>query len=251
MPRKARQRSRTGIYHVMLRGADGRIIFADDDDHIRFIQTLKNAKEKAPFYLYAYCLMGNHVHLLLREDTVPVGDVIRRVGSSYVYYYNWKYELHGHLFQDRFRSESVEDDAYFLDVLRYIWQNPIKAGLCADPMNYPWLGCSGIHTDRGLLDEFGDLLDMDREKLLQFVNQKCQMPHLEDHGPVRMTDREAISKLREAHVCETVQEMIGWDKQRRDTALRSALALGVSIRQLSRLTGIGKITIERVAEKRD
>jgi len=76
-------------------------------------------KRESMFQLYAYCLMGNHVHLLLREGEEPLGMTFKRIGVSYVYYYNWKYQLHGHLFQDRYRSEQVEDDAYFLDVLRW------------------------------------------------------------------------------------------------------------------------------------
>ena len=249
MPRKPRQLSNTGIYHVMLRGADRRIIFADDEDCARFLQTLQSVKEKSNFQLFAYCLMGNHVHLLMRECDEPLGDVMKRVGCSYVYYYNRKYELRGHLFQDRFRSEKVEDDAYFLDVLRYIWQNPIHAGLCRDSMDYPWLGCSGIHPASDLLDELGELTDLDRDGLLKLVYQECAAEHLEDDGSGRMTDREAISKLLEAGVCTTVQEIGGWDKLRRDAAISAALDMGVSIRQLARLTGISKNTIARAAEK--
>ena len=154
MSRMARKKSCTGLYHVMLRGADRRTLFSDDEDNQRFLEILQRVKRESMFQLFAYCLMGNHVHLLLQEGKEPLGMTFKRIGFSYVHYYNWKYQLYGHLFQDRYRSEQVEDDAYFLDVLRYICQNPVKAGLCEKPFEYPWLGCSGITEDDAFLDSF-------------------------------------------------------------------------------------------------
>lgn len=246
MPRTARTRAGTGLYHIMIRGADGRLLFLDDADCGRFLDTLLRAKAEDRFRLFAYCLMGNHVHLLLQEAQDPLELVFRRIGASYVYYYNWKYQLHGHLFQDRFRSETVEDDAYFLDVLRYICQNPVKAGLCKSPLDYPWLGCSGITKDSALLDPFGSLTDLAGEDLLRFVREPCSGKHLDDEGSRRLTDREAIARLREVCGCDTVQEMGRWIGEQRDAAIRNALEAGISIRQLSRLTAISKTVIERV-----
>jgi len=82
--------------------------------------------------------MSNHIHLVLKEGEEDLGTVFKRIGASYVYWYNWKYNRSGHLFQDRFKSEPVEDDTYFLTVLRYIHQNPIKAGITGNISNYPW-----------------------------------------------------------------------------------------------------------------
>ena len=249
MPRKARKKSATGIYHVMIRGADRRIIFADDEDCIRFLDTIQRVKQESAFHLYAYCLMGNHVHLLLKEGTEPVELVFKRIGASYVYYYNWKYQLHGHLFQDRFRSEAVEEDSYLLDVLRYICQNLVKAKLCRTPFEYPWLGCSGITKAPAFLDELGSLTDLSDESLRQFVSEPCDAEHLEDTGFKRLTDREAIERIRDVCKCQTVQEVGGWPADNRDEAVRKALDSGISIRQLSRLIGISKAVIERIARE--
>ena len=247
MPRTARKRAETGLYHIMIRGADGRLLFLDDEDCGRFLDTLLRAKEEGGFQLFAYCLMGNHVHLLLKEAREPLELVFRRIGASYVYYYNWKYQLHGHLFQDRFRSEAIEDDAYFLDVLRYICQNPIKAGLCKSPLDYPWLGCSALTKSSALLDGLGSLTDLAGEYLLRFVCEPCNGKHLEDEGSRRLTDQEAIDRLREVCGCDRVQEIGSWSGARRDEAIRNALAAGLSIRQLARLTAISKSVIERAA----
>ena len=129
MPRQARRKSESGIYHIMLRGINRQVIFEDEEDNLKFLETLKNYKAVSGYKLFAYCLMSNHIHLLLRVEKEYLDLIIKRIAGSYVYWYNWKYKRNGHLFQDRFKSEPVEDDAYFLTVIRYIHQNPIKAGL--------------------------------------------------------------------------------------------------------------------------
>ena len=246
MARQARRKSSTGLYHVMMRGADRRILFADDQDNLGFLLCLKRAKKASGFKLYAYCLMGNHVHLLMKEEEEPLEIVIKRLGVSYVYHYNEKYDLLGHLFQDRYRSEPVETTAYFLDVLRYICQNPVKAGLSRNPMEYRWLGCAGVKDEFALTDDISYYTDLSGNELLTFVNGNCEEDHLEESYRRRMTDRDAISKLCKVCECEHVQEIEGWPKQRRDEAIKKALKAGLSIRQISRLTGISKAVIEWV-----
>ncbi|WP_332310325.1 MULTISPECIES: transposase [Metabacillus] len=129
IPRVARTKSSSGIYHIMLRGINRQTIFEDDEDKIKFLVTLKKYKEISKFQLYSYCLMDNHIHLLLKESGETISESIKRISSSYVYWYNNKYERCGLLFQERFKSENVENILYFLTVLRYIHQNPLKAGL--------------------------------------------------------------------------------------------------------------------------
>ena len=243
MPRTARKKSEAAIYHVMLRGTDRRIIFSDDEDCERFVEILKRIREVSGFRLFAYCLMGNHVHLLMQERKEPLELIFKRIGVSYVNYYNHKYGLEGHLFQDRFRSEAIDTDAYFLDVLRYICQNPVKAGLCKSPTEYEWLRCSGLHHGDEL-DSFDDLSDLSGDKLLQFINESCTGEHLEYERGKRLTDREAIRVLCQACGCAYVQEIGGWEKEQKNDAIRKGIENGLSIRQLARLTGISKAQIE-------
>ena len=103
MPRQMRRRSKTGIYHVMARGNSGQTLFEDDEDNKRFLEILHETKEKMGFEidLYAYCLMGNHVHLLIRENEVNLGDFMRRAVAHYALWMNHKYGRTGHVFQDR------------------------------------------------------------------------------------------------------------------------------------------------------
>ena len=82
--------------------------------------------------------MDNHVHILIKEVTEPISLIVKRISGSYVYWFNRKYERWGHLFQERFKSEAVENDAYFLTVLRYIHQNPVKAGITKSVSEFRW-----------------------------------------------------------------------------------------------------------------
>ena len=130
MPREARKISQNETYHIMLRGINQQQIFEDEEDYQKFIEIIKSYQAICEYKVFAYCLMGNHIHFLMEFGKESIGQVFKRIGSKYVYWYNIKYQRKGHLFQDRFKSEPVDDDAYFLTVNRYIHQNPVKAGLC-------------------------------------------------------------------------------------------------------------------------
>ena len=136
MARQIRKKSGTGIYHVMLRGINRQDIFEDDEDYLQMTSILRGQSERydekglrlPPFCtFYAYCLMSNHLHLLIQEREDNISDIVKRIGVTYAHYFNKKYERNGHLFQDRFRSEPVDDIGYFITLLRYIHQNPLKA----------------------------------------------------------------------------------------------------------------------------
>ena len=105
MPRKAREKSESGIYHIMMRGINRQSIFEDEEDYEKFIETLGRYKDQCGYKIFAYCLMGNYVHLLIGVGQEPLEQIMRRVCGSYVYWYNWKYQRVGNLFQVRFRSE--------------------------------------------------------------------------------------------------------------------------------------------------
>ena len=109
MPRSARKLSKSGIYHIIIRGIGQQNIFEDDGDRIRFIETLKRYKTELGFEMNAYCLMRNHVHILLKDGREQIDLIMKKIVGSYAVYFNWKYDSVGHLFQDRFKSEPVED----------------------------------------------------------------------------------------------------------------------------------------------
>ena len=138
MPRHQRILSETGTYHVMMRGNEKKNLFQGDEDKQRFLETLFIKKRETGFSVYAYCLMDNHVHLLIKEREESLATTMKRVNASYAFYFNQKYHRVGHLFQDRFKSEPVEDDRYLMAVARYIHNNPVKAGMVDTLEQYKW-----------------------------------------------------------------------------------------------------------------
>lgn len=147
MSRTPRIISATGIYHVMMRGINHQILFRDDDDYRHFLLSMQRAQMRISYInqsvssnctYYAYCLMPNHVHLLVKEDKLSIGKIIKRLADSFVYYYNHKYQRDGHLFKERYRSEPVNDMAYFTMLLRYIHRNPVEAQLIKNVIDYPY-----------------------------------------------------------------------------------------------------------------
>lgn len=140
--RRPRQISSIGMYHIMLRGVNRQLIFEEDEDKQKMLDTIQRFRTISNMEIHSYCLMDNHIHLLLREKDERVSRFIQRISSSFVYWYNDKYDRVGHLFQDRYMSESIETMPSFLRVLRYIHQNPVKAKITPDVFAYKW---SSIH----------------------------------------------------------------------------------------------------------
>lgn len=145
MARRAREVSPTGVYHICLRGVNKQRIFEYPEDYRYFKKVLHKVMymdkeghelETPAFSIHAYCLMDNHIHLLLGVQTLPLGDIIKRVAGAYAQYFNLHYSRVGHLFQDRFRSEVCCDADYFYTLLTYIHNNPVKAGVCQSPDQY-------------------------------------------------------------------------------------------------------------------
>jgi putative transposase len=253
MPREARKKSSSGIYHVMLRGINRQTIFEDDEDKERFLETLKKYKDISKYQLYSYCLMDNHVHLLLREAEETISEAIKRISSSYVYWYNMKYERCGHLFQERFKSENVDSTTYFLTVLRYIHQNPLKAGLEKNVFESKWTSLNEyineveiVDIDKGL-----NLFSSDRKIAIKlFTKYMCETNDdqcLDYKVKVKMPDSEVREFLYTLGITNisTLQQM---PKENRDTILvRLKELTGVTVRQISRVTGISKSVIQRAS----
>ena len=103
MPRHARILNEKNVYHVMLRGNNRGKIFIDNEDKQRIIETIRLKKKDREFFIYAYCVLDNHIHLVIREGEDSLSRIVKRIATSYAYYFNKKYNRMGHVFQDRFR----------------------------------------------------------------------------------------------------------------------------------------------------
>jgi putative transposase len=144
MPRAPRRRlwSDAACYHLINRGHNREVIFADDVDRLYFLSLLARYRARYNFRLYHYCLMGNHFHLLLR---LPQPRALSLLGAgllrAYVHHANRRHGFVGHLFQGRFKSPAVEADEYLLSCGRYVERNPVEAGLSVLPWEYRWSSC--------------------------------------------------------------------------------------------------------------
>lgn len=244
MPRVARKKSSTGIYHIILRGINRQTIFCDDEDNEKFIHTLAEYKKTSCFKLLGYCLMGNHAHLLMQEEKEGMELIFRRIGAGFVYWYNWKYQRTGHLFQDRFKSEPVENDEYLLTALRYIHRNPIKAGLCIKPEQYKWSSFNDYIGRRGVTD-INFILDITGiDEFVRYTNQTVEDVALDLESPVkRITDTDLIKIITEKLNMQPIM-IQNETKETKEQLLREIIKLeGVSTRQLARVTGVSVNTI--------
>ncbi|HHU29921.1 MAG: transposase [Bacillota bacterium] len=251
MPRHARRLSSTGIYHIMLRGINQQQILEDREDNKKFIEILKDCKLISGFKLYAYCLMGNHLHLIIRIEKEPLEQVFKRICGRYAYWYNAKYCRVGHLFQDRFKSEPIEDEKYFLSVFRYIHQNPVKAGLVKKLEEYPYSSYNCYVKSKGdsLVDTDFVLDMMDREQLEVFHSEESEDTYLDiKERPFRLTDEQAKEIIRKVTKCKNASEVQLLEVKKRNSYIRKLRKEGLSIRQISRLTGISKGIIERCSK---
>ncbi|HWR08508.1 transposase [Sporomusa sp.] len=252
MPRQARQSSQTGIYHIILRGINRQIIFEDDEDRKKMIRCLQLYKEKCQCGIYGYCLMDNHIHLLLKEGNDPIANFIKKVGVSYVAWYNHKYQRCGHLFQDRFKSETIDDEQYLLTVLRYIHQNPVKAGLAADLSKYPWSSYSEYTGDSTLVDAdfIMGIFAGEQEKAVMYLKtymaEQGEATCIEIDDSAKPTDKQAQLLIQEYVGANTLAELLVMDKQKRNEVLQKIKKLnGISTWQIARITGISQSVIAR------
>ena len=232
----------------MLRGINRQTIFEDEEESLKFLETLKTYKAISEYKVFAYCLMSNHIHLLLQVGKEELDLIMKRIAGSYVYWYNWKYYRKGHLFQDRYKSEPVEDEKYFLTVLRYIHQNPQKAGIVKNLGDYQFSSYNEI------LKENKDIIDTDfiyslihKQDFIIFCNQSNNDVCLEyDESDGRLSDTDAIKIIQKVSKCKNASEFSKLDVTKRDKCISKLKEEGLSIRQISRLTGVSFGIIRRL-----
>ena len=137
MPRTARKISSTGYMHVIAKGNSGQILFECPEDYRRYLLQLQKECLETGVRICAFCLMDNHVHLLTYSSGDSLMHMMRKLGVSYAEYFNHKYDRSGHLFNNRYKSEPIEDERYLVTVFRYILLNPQKAGI-RKASDYTW-----------------------------------------------------------------------------------------------------------------
>jgi putative transposase len=177
MPRRPREEFPGAIHHVYARGNDRREIFVDDDDRHAYIHLLRRAIRTQAWHCLGYCLMDNHVHLLIETPKPNLGRGMQRLHSRYAELLNGRQQRVGHVFQGRYGAVRVEHDEQLWAVVAYIARNPVTAGLCAHPREWPWSshaamenrGSDGVIDAARLLDHFGSAGGDPRTRYLECV----------------------------------------------------------------------------------
>lgn len=215
MPRQARIDTPGALHHIIVRGIERRIIFKDDQDRYAFLERLGRILEQTQTACYAWALIPNHFHLLLRTGIEPVSTVMRRLLTGHAIYYNHRYKRHGHLFQNRYKSILCQEDAYFFELVRYIHLNPLRAGLVKD-LDYlgkhPFAGHAVImgkseqswQDTKEVLAYFGKQIGSARRKYRNFVSKGVDQgnrPDLIGGGLIRSSGGwAAVRVMRKANI---------------------------------------------------
>ena len=250
MPRASRKQGESNVYHVMARGVGRQLIFEGDADRRAYLAILREELGSRDGCLLAWCLMDNHVHLLIQMSLNELSEMMRVVHSTYALFFNRCHDRVGHLFQGRFKSEPIEDERQLLTVLRYIHQNPVKAGI-SQTCDYPW---SSYRAYLGLGDKSGmtecePILDMfaSDDAFVAFhreLDEDCRLDALEGPGPrsetaVRSVAVQALDPIR-------VEEVAALPRQQRNEAIRTLRSARLSVRQIERLTGVSRGIVARL-----
>ena len=185
MARKPRVELEGGLYHLIARGNDRMDIFHSKEDHLKFLSILTEQKQKAPFYLYSYCLMTNHFHLLIERREEPVGKMMLRLLTGYASYYNRRYRHIGHVFQGRHKAILCQSDPYLARLVAYIHLNPVRAKMVASADEYlyssqrAYLGLepAGIVDVDPVLRRFGAKKELARMRFAEHVRAASGLGH--------------------------------------------------------------------------
>lgn len=241
MARRARQLSPTKIYHVVFRGLNKQNIFNDERDYERLLGRLSELKKELGFQIYAYCLMTNHVHLLLKEKEFgDISTIMKRLLISYVQYFNKKYERIGKLINDRYLSKEVKNDAYILNLIRYIHQNPVKIGLS---INYRWSSYNlYFKNEENLVDTEFFYSIMGQEQFVRF-NNIIETRDFEPNSSRVLSDEDIIEEILDRYKFNPKE--VGFMKKIERNKILAMLRQHYSINQISRVTGVSRSIVSK------
>lgn len=247
MGRKARIHFPGAVYHVLNRGVDGRSIYADDEDRVYFLRSMDRLMREACARVLSYCLMGNHFHLAVQVGNTPLSSIIHRLSTGYSRAFNLRQKREGHLFQARHKAIICCNDAYLATLIRYIHQNPVRAGLVKKVRDWPW-SSAHLQPDAGEDDEIKDFdpwQDATTEQILD-LRRSLEVPGaaLSEIGS-RIT----------AESCVSIEELRSESTRRELTVVRSrltkeAIMQGHSLREVAAFLRASPSAITRYSQYR-
>ena len=245
MSRAARSYSQSGIYHILFRGINQQNIFEEKADYERFIEITANVKSQMEFEIYAYCLMNNHVHIVMKEKCEKdISLIMKRILTGYVRWYNIKYGRSGALIANRYKSVPVEVDEYFLELIRYVHQNPIKAGIAKKPEDYLYSSYTEYVKKANICDVDFVFGMMGKTEFKEFHKENGKF-EFKVTDSKKKSDEEVIFLIKKEYEIENPQDISKMPKPERNKII-AELKLKYSTRQLQRITGVSRNVISKI-----
>ena len=245
MAQQTRMQGEYGYSHLTVKGNGGQILFEAKEDFLYCLSLMEKYSREEQVTICAYCLMENHAHILVFDLNNRIPMFMKKLGGTYTAWFNRKYEHSGHVFQGRYGRFNVESDDYLLRVFRYVLRNPQNAGIC--PLtDYPWssykaYGCRDSFVDTYVLtemlgswDEYAEYMASAEDDNVEFEQRK----HDDEWA------KHVIKTELGLDIGTKLQE---YPRDERDAAIRRLRERGLTIRQIERLTGINRGTIQRVS----
>lgn len=250
MVRMARKQAESGFYHITMRGDGGLQIFEDDSDRNFFLAVLQDCFSKAEISTIAWCLMDNHVHLLVLDSRFRQSEAIHRLSSTFARRYNQRCDRRGHVFQGRFGSTPIETEEHLLSAVRYIHLNPERAGIESHD-NYRWSSYRD-YMGFGGFTEKGFVLEMlgGPSSFAAFSRPDENEAPYRPVASARVADDDALLVASKAienrgHAGLHPSCVRSLPKVERDSVLLDLRSVGLGVSQIARLTGLGTATIKR------
>lgn len=257
MSRKPRKYSQSGLYHIIFRGIGRQNIFEENADYKKLKDIILKVKQEMKFELYAYCFMTNHVHLFVKENELgELSKIMSKVLSHYATWFNIKYLRSGALFSNRYKSEPVEDERYFLGLTRYIHQNPLKAKMISNIKDYQYSSYHDYISGDNSFTDIEFLLKMLNDDKDTAIRQFIEFCKAEENEDYEITESQ---RNRPEHIRRIIMSEIGGKEpaeikfmsktERNQLIKRLVFDKGISKSALERATGISRGTIIRICNK--
>ena len=255
LAKKQREFSSTDMYHIILRGNDKNDIFYDNQDRKMFFKVMKITKEKFKYNIYSYCLMNNHIHMVIKIKDEFLSKALQSLEIRYSAYFNKKTNRTGHLFQNRFFSKKIEDLNYFLTVCKYIHRNPEKANI-EKTQDYQWSSFNEYigkekYIDKNILMYYFDNNIENFKKYTLQNDDKEQLYNLSEFEMKnKLSEDELIEIIKKKFDLKNASDVSIISEEERERILFSLKELkelkSTSIAQISRVTKVTEYFIKKL-----
>ena len=255
MPRIKREKSKINVYHIGLKGNGARIIFFDDEDRLKFLQSLFLGCEKYNVGLAAWTLMSNHVHLLLHGDIEIFSNLFSSVSASYAQWLRKRNYIDGKMWNSRYHSKPVNDETYYMQVTSYIFNNPVYAGIVSEAQDYEWSNFNEIclkYDDEAIklinsvsdVDEIIELTEQNAHEKLS----KTLVDKLEVFPKIKVSDDDLLFILEDILPKDQLPQISLLSEEQQREIVNALFDNGANITQISRITGISRRWVSVFAE---